>query len=100
MAERDVVSQRNKRKFVDDDYFVYVLNNKNRDATMEYWTCERKTQCRAKIHVSNDRIVKHVGEHTHAADVNAVKANVLLDNMKHDAETSNDTTRNIIRDAV
>ena len=100
MAERDVVSQRKKRKFVDDDYVVYVLNNKNRDATMEYWTCERKTQCRAKIHVSNDRIVKHVGEHTHAADVNAVKASVLLENMKHDAETSNDTTRNIIRDAV
>ena len=44
--------------------------------------------------------MKRVGEHTHAADVNAVKACVLLDNKKHDAETSNDTTRNIIRDAV
>ena len=40
--EVNVLSQRNKRKFVDDDYFVYVLNNKNRDATMEYWTYERK----------------------------------------------------------
>jgi hypothetical protein len=100
MAVTDVVSQRNKRKFVDDDFFVYVLNNKNKDATIQYWTCEQKNQCRAKVHVSNGRVIKHVGEHTHRADANTVKASVLVADMKHEAETSHDTTRNIIRDAV
>ena len=100
IMEVNVLSQRNKRKFVDDDSFVYVLNNTNKDGSVQYWTCEKKGFCRAKIHVSNDRVVRVVGEHTHEPDVNAVKASVLMDDIKREAETSQDITRNIIRDAV
>lgn len=95
-----MISQRNKRKFVDDDSFVYVLNNKNKDGSVEYWTCEKKGFCRAKIHVSNDRVISVVGEHTHEPDVNAVKASVVLDDIRREAETSQNSTRNLIRDAV
>ena len=36
MAVNDVLSQLQKRKFVDDDFFVFILNNKNKEATIEY----------------------------------------------------------------
>ena len=58
--EVNVLSQRNKRKFVDDDSFVYVLNNTNKDGSVQYWTCEKKGFCRAKINVSDDRVVRAV----------------------------------------
>ena len=96
----NLTSQRNKRKFVDDDAFVYVLNNKNKDGSVEYWTCEQKKFCKAKVHVSNDRVIRAIGDHTHGPDVNSVKARQLLNTVKRDAETSRDSTRNIIRDAV
>ena len=38
-----------KRKFVDDDAFVYVHNNSNKDATVHYWTWERKKLLSRKI---------------------------------------------------
>ena len=65
-------SQRNKRKFVDTDSYIYVLNNTNKDATIQYWTCERKTCCRAKVHVSNGRVVRQIGEHTRGPSVDEV----------------------------
>ena len=75
---KNIKSQRNKRKFVDDDSFVYVLNNTNKDKSIQYWTCEKKGLCRAKIHVSNDRVIRAVSDHTHEPDVNAVQACVLI----------------------
>ena len=98
--EVNVLSQCNKRKFVDDNSFVYVLNNTNKDGSVQYWTCEKKGFCGDKIHVSNGRVATTVGDHTHEPGVNAVKASVLMDDVKREAETSQDTTRNIIRDAV
>jgi hypothetical protein len=95
-----MLSQRNKRKFVDDDSFVYVLNNTNKDGSVEYWTCEKKGLCRAKIHISNDRVIRAVGDHTHEPDINAVKASVVIDDIRREAETSQNSTRNLIRDAV
>lgn len=95
-----ITSQRKKRKFVDEDSHVYVLNNSNKDETIQYWTCERKVCCRAKIHVSNDRIIRHVGEHTHGPNVDAVKANTLINDMVKQAETTQNSTRNIISSAV
>ena len=58
-------SQRNKRKFVDEQSYVYVFNNKNKDGSVEYWTCEEKIFCRAKVHVSNDKVIRAIGNHTH-----------------------------------
>lgn len=93
-------SQRNKRKYVDDDAFVYVLNNTNADGSIQYWTCERKTICRAKIHVSNDRIISQVGDHTHGPDRDVVKASALVTDMVQQAETTQNTTRGIISSSV
>jgi hypothetical protein len=47
----EVTLQRKTRKFVDDDdAFVYVHNNSDKDATVHYWTCERKNCCRTVVH--------------------------------------------------
>jgi hypothetical protein len=100
MSTSAVISQRNKRKFVHDNAHGYVHNNSNKDGTVRYWTCERESSCRAKIHASNDIIIKHVGDHTHGPNVDAVEANVLLNDMVHEAETTQHTTRNLIRSAV
>jgi hypothetical protein len=32
-----ITSQREKQKFVDDDAFIYVHNNSNKDVTVHYW---------------------------------------------------------------
>jgi hypothetical protein len=76
-------SQRNKRKLVDADSYVYVLNNSIKDATIQYWTYDRKTCCHAKVHVSNGRIVRHVIEHTHGPNVDEVTARTIFNEMVH-----------------
>lgn len=55
---------------------------------------------RANVYVSNGRIIRHVGEHSHSLNSDAVKANSLLNEMVHEAETTQNTTKNIISSAV
>lgn len=93
-------SQRNKRKFVDEQSYVYVLNNKNKDGSVEYWTCEEKIFCRAKVHVSNDKVIRAIGNHTHGPSVQAVNAQIIVNEIDREATQSQHTARNIIRDAV
>ena len=96
-----VTSQRKKTKILyDNDAFVYVHNNSNKDATVHCWTCDIKKLLSRKVHVSDSRIIRHVGEPTHGLNSEAVKANSLLNEMVHEAETTQNTTRNIISSAV
>lgn len=98
-----VTSQRNKRKIVDDDANVCV-HNSYKESSPRFITghCGRKNCCHAKFRVSNGGIIRHVGEHTHGHGPNsdAVKANSLLNEMVHEAETTQNTTRNIISSSV
>jgi hypothetical protein len=52
----------------------------------------KEKNCCAKVHVSNGRIFRDVGEHTHGPNADAVKANSLLNEMVHKAETTQNTT--------
>jgi len=91
-------SQHNKRKFVDEQSYVYVFNNKNKDGSVEYWTCEQKILCRAKVHVSNDRVIRAIGNHTHGPSVQAVNAQIIVNEIDREATQSQHTARNIVRD--
>ena len=41
MENANILSERNKEKFVHEGY-IYTYNNCNKDGTKEYWRCERR----------------------------------------------------------
>ena len=41
MENANILSQKDKEKFVNDGY-IYTYDNSNKDGTKEYWRCERR----------------------------------------------------------
>ena len=51
------------------DGYIYVLDRLGADDITEFWRCERRRLCKARIHVANGEIVKRINEHSHTVDL-------------------------------
>jgi hypothetical protein len=66
MALEFLVSEKGRRKLLVDGH-VYVKDKAVN--TKIYWKCDKFAlmKCHARVHTEGDRILKHIGEHNHAA---------------------------------
>lgn len=95
-----LVSQRKKKLFKDEYGYVYTCNNKSKDGKKLYWLCANRTNCNVRIHTVDDVIVFRSNVHNHSAEPAKYVARKKVSDMSTAAATSNDSTRNIIRDGV
>ena len=84
--------------------FIYTLNRKSHD--VEYWVCEKRGTCKARLHTRNDQVVKPTdpseipSEHSHSSDVNRVDMLKGYSNLKNIARNSNSSTRTLLANSV
>ena len=99
MALEFTVSEKGKRKLLVDGH-LYV-KDKAADTKM-YWKCEKFAimKCHARVHTEGDRILKHVGDHNHAADAASVDAAKVVMDAKEKALTSQDSGHQIVAQAT
>jgi hypothetical protein len=95
-----LTSQRGKKLFKDEYGYVYTCNNKSKDGKNVYWLCVNRKSCNVRIHTVDSVVVWRSNLHTHSAEPAKYLARKLVSDMKSKAETTNDSTRNIIRDGV
>ena len=81
--------------------FAYVKQN-DLSRGKESWECEqrRQSECKAKLHIMNNRVVQRVNEHTHAGDAARVEMLTVRCNMKQRAEETEETGQQIITAGV
>ena len=60
------VTKRGKAKLLLDG-FAYVLDKTGRE-NVEYWRCEDREKCKARLTTDGRKIIKITGECTHAPD--------------------------------
>ena len=62
-----LLSKRKKEK-LEINGFIYIFEKNNAIDTIKFWRCERKNECRGRIHTDPDNnFIKTVTEHTHEA---------------------------------
>ena len=76
-----ILSQRGKGKFVRDGY-IYIFDRHGSDNITEFWRCERRRLCKARIHVKNGEIVKNINGHSHNADPAQVEKGKIISKIK------------------
>ncbi|XP_064097259.1 FLYWCH transcription factor 2-like [Macrobrachium nipponense] len=76
-----ILSQRDKGKFVRDGY-TYGFDRHGADNSTEFWRCERRRLCKARIHVKNGEIVKNINDHSHNADPAQVEKGKIVSKIK------------------
>ena len=80
--------------------YIYTLNRVSDE--LSYWVCENRGICKARIHTSNDIIIKpdHLSEieqvHTHPPSQDRIKMLKEYRKMKDLASSTEQTTRSIL----
>ena len=65
-----------------------------------YWQCERRKECKARLHTEGMRIVKRINEHLHGPDMGKVTCLVTKAGLKRKAEQTQDTSQYIVAESV
>ena len=98
-----IKSERNKDKATTHGY-IYTLNRVANG--IEYWVCEKRGSCKARIHTSNNDIIKPHNsseiycQHSHSPDMSRVEMLRGYNNLKEVAKNSETSTRNLLANSV
>ena len=85
MAAKFILSEKGKRKFCDEENYVYEKHQDNKKKSNTYWRCEnRYLGCPARIHSISDttEVCGKFGEHSHPSSKSAVEARIAVGKMK------------------
>ena len=93
------LSQRGKAKFTSDGY-IYVFDRVGADQVTEFWRCEKRRQCKARVHVKDREIVKFINVHSHAADAAQVEKQETITKLKSRAAETVEETTQVINECV
>lgn len=95
MDATNIISQRNKTKFASGG-FMYVLDKVSKDGYTEFWRCERRGQCKGRIHVREGNVVHVVNDHSHEANAAKIEADNVVGNIKRRAGSTLESTSQVI----
>ncbi|XP_042203114.1 protein tramtrack, beta isoform-like isoform X2 [Homarus americanus] len=93
------LSQRGKGKFTSDGY-IYIFDKVGADQVTEFWRCEKRRQCKARVHVKDGEIVKFISVHSHAADAAQVVKQETITKLKSRAAETVEQTNQVINECV
>lgn len=93
------LSQRGKVKFTSDGY-INIFDRVGADQVTEFWTCEKRRQCKARVHVKDGEIIKLVNVHSHAADAAQVEKQETITKLKSRAAETVEETNQVINECV
>ncbi|KAL7078821.1 hypothetical protein ACQ4LE_002683, partial [Meloidogyne hapla] len=101
-SDSKLLSKRKKEK-LEIDGFIYIFEKNNAIDTIKFWRCERKNECRGRIHTDPDNnFLKMVTEHTHEAiSMNEAKRNIKqLKNDSDELEVGDASLADISKDGI
>ena len=70
---QDIQTKQQKQKFTHNGYLYVFDKHSKRDVSIKFWRCEKKNECKARLHTRNDRVVKELNEHSHGASAALVE---------------------------
>lgn len=98
--ENQILSKRLRDKFESNGY-LYVFDKSSKiDQSIQFWRCERKDDCRARIHVLNGNILKVIGNHSHESSAARVESCKVITQIKRRATTTVEGTAQIVNECV
>lgn len=92
-----ILSEKGKKILIFNGYEFYH-DKTNLKSKNVIWKCKNVKTCKTRLHVTNDEIIKEIGQHDHAASAANVDARNILNTLKEKASTSFSNPHQIISD--
>ena len=71
--ETEILSRQGKAKFAVDGN-MFVFDRVSSCGTKKFWRCERRNECKVRIHTRDGIVLKTIHEHTHDSSAAKVEA--------------------------
>ena len=94
MAER-LISEKGREKFVEDGH-TYSYEKLSKDGETRFWKCDRRSTCKARIHILGGRVTKRVNTHTHPGDAAKVEVLNAMTILRNRATNTQDQTARVV----
>ena len=78
----------------------YIYDKQRVCGEITHWQCEKKSECKARLHTKEDHIVKRTNDHLHGPDNTKVSCFETKIGIKRRAQTTHETSHHIIGDSV
>ncbi|KAB0805304.1 hypothetical protein PPYR_02274 [Photinus pyralis] len=95
----NIVSKRQKQKYSHQG-FIYVFDRMSACGAKLFWRCERKDDCKARIHTENGSVVKKVNDHSHDSSAARVEVQAAVSRIKERAGEVMETTAQVINACI
>lgn len=95
----NITSQRNREKFYENG-FLYVFDKLSADEKTEFWRCEQKRHCKARVHIVNREVVKTINMHSHEPSAAKVSADKIVTKIKKRALETQESTCQVINECT
>lgn len=95
----NITSQRNREKFPKNG-FLYIFDKLSADEKTEFWRCEQKRHCKARVHVVNHEVVKCINTHNHEPSAAKVAADKIVTKIKKRAVETQESTCQVINECI
>jgi len=95
----NITSQRNREKFYENRFF-YVFDKLSADQKTEFWRCEQKRHCKARIHIVNREFVKTINMHCHEPSAAKVAADKIVTKIKKRVLETQESTCQVVNECT
>lgn len=95
----NITSQWNREKFYENG-FLYIFDKLSADEKTEFWRCEQKRHCKARVHIVNHEVVKSINMHNHEPSAAKVAADKIVTKMKKRAIETQESTCQVINECT
>ena len=93
--ENTILSQRGKPKFIENGKsFSFEKNSK--DGETQFWKCDVRGSCKARLHIRNGRVIRSINDHTHPGDATKIEVMEALTVLRDRAVNTLDQTAQVV----
>ena len=68
------------------DIYLCTTSIVKKDPIIKFWRCQRKNNCKARIHTKDDVVITEINEHSHSASAVSVEIAAIKTSLKRCAE--------------
>ena len=71
--ENAILSQRGIPIFFVENGMSYTFEKTSKDGETQFWRCDARELCKARLHIRDGTVVRRINEHTHPGDASKME---------------------------
>ena len=97
--ENTILSQKGKPKFIESGK-SYSFEKSSKDGQTQFWRCDVRGTCKARLHIRNGVVVRRINDHTHSGDATKIEVMQAMTVLRQRSVNTLDNTSQVIAASI